>query len=229
MPSFQLPYILNFMKGFTMKKGDKFILLLLGLVALLMVATIGYRLLSDHYSPQDISFTETKDTNTSSAESADTDTNSTNDTASTKVPDFTVYDLEGNAISLYDYLGKPIVLNFWATWCGPCQSEMPAFDKMYQQYSDQVTFLMVNVTDGSRDTVESVTSFYKDSGYTFPIYFDTTLEASMTYGTYSIPLTFFIDAEGHLLYNQMGAISEEALTQCMELLVKTANESNNEQ
>lgn len=215
-----------------MKKGDKFILLLLGLVALLMVATIGYRLLSDRYRPQDISFSETQDKNTSNAEnteSADTDTNSTNDTASTKVPDFTVYDLEGNALSLYDCLGKPVVLNFWATWCGPCQSEMPAFDKMYQQYSDQVTFLMVNVTDGSRDTVESVTSFYKDSGYTFPIYFDTTLEAAMTYGAYSIPLTFFIDAEGNLLYNQMGAISEEALAQCMELLVQTADESNNEQ
>ena len=211
-----------------MKKGDKFILLLLGLVALLMVATIGYRLLSDRYSPQDISFTETGDHNTSNAgntESSDTDTNSTNDVASTKVPDFTVYDLEGNALSLYDCLGKPIVLNFWATWCGPCQSEMPAFDKMYQQYSDQVTFLMVNVTDGSRDTVESVTSFYKNSGYTFPIYFDTTLEASMTYGAYSIPLTFFIDAEGNLLYNQMGAISEETLIQCMELLVNSAKEN----
>ena len=211
-----------------MKKGDKFILLLLGLVALLMVATIGYRLLSDRYSPQDISFTETGDHNTSNAEnteSSDTDTDSTNDVASTKVPDFTVYDLEGNALSLYDCLGKPVVLNFWATWCGPCQSEMPAFDKMYQQYSDQVTFLMVNVTDGSRDTVESVTSFYKNSGYTFPIYFDTTLEASMTYGAYSIPLTFFIDAEGNLLYNQMGAISEEALIQCMELLVNSAKEN----
>ena len=130
-----------------------------------------------------------------------------------------MYDLNGNEVSLYDYLGKPVVLNFWATWCGPCQSEMPAFDQMYQKYNNQVTFLMVNVTDGSRDTVESVTAFYKDSGYTFPIYFDTTLEASMTYGAYSIPLTFFIDAEGNLLYNQMGAISEDTLAQCMELLV----------
>ena len=202
-----------------MKKGDKFILLLLGLVALLMTATIGYRLLSERYSPKDISFSEANDESTSKVENVDSDANSTNGVATTKVPNFTMYDLNGNEVSLYDYLGKPVVLNFWATWCGPCQSEMPAFDQMYQKYNNQVTFLMVNVTDGSRDTVESVTAFYKDSGYTFPIYFDTTLEASMTYGAYSIPLTFFIDAEGNLLYNQMGAISEDTLAQCMELLV----------
>lgn len=202
-----------------MKKGDKFILLLLGLVALLMTATIGYRLLSERYSPKDISFSEANDESTSKVENADSDANSTNGVAATKIPNFTVYDLNGNEVSLYDYFGKPVVLNFWATWCGPCQSEMPAFDQMYQKYNNQVTFLMVNVTDGSRDTVESVTAFYKDSGYTFPIYFDTTLEASMNYGAYSIPLTFFIDAEGNLLYNQMGAISEDTLAQCIELLV----------
>ncbi len=217
-----------------MKKGDKFILLLLSLVALLMVAAIGYRLLTERYSPQEIPFTVAENEDTSLADYREDDSaNSENkpstdsDSASSetiKVPDFTVYDLEGNAVSLYDYFGKPVVLNFWATWCGPCQSEMPAFDQMYQQYGDKVTFLMVNVTDGSRDTVETVTSFYKDSGYTFPIYFDTTLEASMTYGAYSIPVTFFIDPDGNLLYNHMGAISEDALVQCMELLIQTANE-----
>ena len=213
-----------------MKKGDKFILLLLGLVALLMVATIGYRMLLERYSPQELSFSTTDKANFSkedndSTEHTTSNATTTDDGTSTKVPDFTVYDLEGNAVSLYDCLDKPVVLNFWATWCGPCQMEMPFFDKMYQQYSNQVTFLMVNVTDGSRDTVESVTSFYKDSGYTFPIYFDTTLEAAMTYGAYSIPLTFFIDTEGQLLYNQMGALSEEALAQCIELLVQSTTET----
>ena len=219
-----------------MKKGDKFILLLLLLVALLMVASIGYRFLAERYAPQDIPFTVIENETSSVQENNDSENSgvdhdgnenaTASDTASAesmKVPDFTVYDLNGNAVSLYDCLGKPIVLNFWATWCGPCQSEMPAFDKMYQQYGDDITFLMVNVTDGSRDTTESVTAFYEDSGYTFPIYLDTTLEASMTYGAYSIPVTFFIDPKGHLLYNQMGAISEDALAQCMELLLQTAD------
>jgi len=217
-----------------MKKGDKFILLLLSLVALLMVATIGYRLLAERYTPQEIPFTVVEDSslvenNTNHASTEDTTSNTgPNSVESIKVPDFTVYDLEGNAVSLYDCLGKPIVLNFWATWCGPCQSEMPAFNQMYEKYKDQVTFLMVNVTDGSRDTVESVTSFYSDSGYAFPIYFDTTLEASMTYGAYSIPVTFFIDSEGYLLYNHMGAMSENALAQCVELLTQTTNEAAKE-
>lgn len=230
----QLPVILLHKKGITMKKGDKFILLLLSLVALLMVAAIGYRLLTERYSPQEIPFTVAENEDSSLTDHMVTDNpdseseaSSATDSASStamKVPDFTVYDLEGNAVSLYNCLGKPVVLNFWATWCGPCQSEMPAFDQMYQQHGDKVTFLMVNVTDGSRDTVETVTSFYEDSGYTFPIYFDTTLDASMTYGAYSIPVTFFIDPEGYLLYNHMGAISEDALAQCMELLVQTADE-----
>lgn len=211
-----------------MKKGDKFIILLLLLVVLLIAATIGYRFLSNQYTPEEVPITIADNEDAALAETEsdeNTSADSTHNTAAMKAPDFTVYDLEGNAVSLYDCLGKPIVLNFWATWCGPCQSEMPAFDKMYQEYGDQVTFLMVNVTDGSRDTAESVTAFYEDSGYTFPIYLDTTSKASMTYGAYSIPVTFFLDPKGNLLYNQMGAISEDALAQCMELLIQSADET----
>ncbi len=214
-----------------MKKSDKFIILLLLLVVLLVAATIGYRFLSNQYTPEEVPITiaDAEDTTLSENESAENiDTDSTDNTVAMKAPDFTVYDLDGNAVSLYNCLGKPVVLNFWATWCGPCQSEMPAFDKMYQEYGDQVTFLMVNVTDGSRDTAESVTAFYKDSGYTFPIYLDTTLKASMLYGAYSIPVTFFLDSEGSLLYNHMGAISEDVLRQCMELLVESTHETDTE-
>ena len=209
-----------------MKKGDKFVILLLLLIVLLIAAAIGYRFLSERYFPQELPFTVTDEETTTHSDNAG-DENQPSD-SNIKVPDFTVYDMDGNAISLYDCLGKPIILNFWATWCGPCQSEMPAFNRMYQQYSDEVTFLMVNVTDGSRDTTESVTTFYNDSGYAFPIYFDTTLEASMTYGAYSIPVTFFIDSDGNLLYNHMGAISENALARCMELLVTSTNKTKTE-
>lgn len=208
-----------------MKKGDKFVLLLLSFVALLMVATIGYRFLSERYTPQEVPITQVENDALSEVSTTNTSDDSSDSAESTKVPDFTVYDLNGNAFSLYENLGKPIVLNFWATWCGPCQSEMPAFDLMYQQYGDQITFLMVNVTDGSRDTAESVAAFYEDSGYTFPIYLDTTLEAASAYGAYSIPMTFFIDPEGNLLYYQMGAMSADTLAGCMELLLRTSPEA----
>ena len=63
-------------------------------------------------------------------------------------PDFTVYDLDGNAVQLSDYIGKPIVLNFWASWCGPCQMEMPDFHEKYLQLGEEVNFLMIIMTTG---------------------------------------------------------------------------------
>ena len=82
--------------------------------------------------------------------------------------DFTVTDREGNTVKLSEFFGKPIIINFWATWCGPCKSELPVFDEAYRKYGEGVTFLMVNLTDGYRDTVEAVKAFIEDNDYTFP-------------------------------------------------------------
>ena len=160
------------------------------LIVVLVGAFFGYKYLSKLYAP------EGQEHPTSSA---------------TAATDFTVLDGAGQQVALSSKFGKPIVLNFWATWCGPCQSEMPAFDAMYQKYGDQVEFMMVNLTDGSRDTVESATEMIGQLGYTFPIYFDTTLTAASTYGAYSIPLSVFIDAEGKVVQTHTGAMDEATL------------------
>lgn len=130
-----------------------------------------------------------------------------------EAPDFVVYDSGGSALTLSSLEGTPVVLNFWASWCGPCQSEMPHFEEAYQELGDSVQFLMVNLTDGSRETIEIATAYIEEGGYTFPVVFDTDSEAAIAYGVSSIPATYFIDAEGTVVARASGAIDAETLQQ----------------
>lgn len=134
-------------------------------------------------------------------------------------PDFTVYDADGNGHSLSDFRGKPVVLNFWASWCGPCKSEMPDFEEKFQQYGGDIHFVMVNLTDGSRETVETASEFILDQGYTFPVYFDTAMDGAITYGINAVPVTFFVDAEGNFVARGQGALSAEALQQGIDMIL----------
>ena len=134
-----------------------------------------------------------------------------------KAPDFTVFDNEGNPVKLSDYLGKPVVLNFWASWCGPCQREMPAFQQKFLELGSEVQFLMVNLT-GGRETVDSASSFISKNGYTFPVFFDTSYSASNAFSVYSIPATYFIDAEGYIVANAVGAINEDVIGQGIDMI-----------
>ena len=135
-----------------------------------------------------------------------TETTGTVETTESLAPDFTVYDAEGNVYRLSDFRGKPVVLNFWASWCGPCKSEMPDFEAAYQKYKDSVHFLMVNLTDGMQETQKSAAAFIAQSGYTFPVYYDTELSAATAYSVWSIPTTYFLDAAGHLVTWGSGAL-----------------------
>ena len=134
-------------------------------------------------------------------------------------PDFTVYDGEGNAHKLSDYRGKPVVLNFWASWCGPCKMEMPDFDETYSEYGDQVHFLMVNLTDGSQETVETASAFISEQGYSFPVLFDTDRSGAIAYGVSAVPVTYFIDADGNFAGWHQGVLSGEMLQKGIDLLI----------
>ena len=126
-------------------------------------------------------------------------------------PDFTVYNKEGNPVRLSDMIGKPIVLNFWASWCGPCKMEMPDFEEAYREMGDDVVFMIVNLTDGQYETMVSAQSFINSMGYTFPVYFDLTEDAAYTYGIVSIPTTYFIGVRGDLVAYAQGALDYETL------------------
>ncbi len=137
---------------------------------------------------------------------------------STLAPDFTVVDGDGNEVRLSDFFGKPIVLNFWASWCGPCRSEMPDFNETFLEIGEEVRFLMVNMTDGAQETLEIAKQFVADSGYDFPVFYDVNYDAAITYGVSSLPTTYFIAADGTLTAYAMGAIDEETLMRGIDMI-----------
>jgi len=143
--------------------------------------------------------------------------NTVSDNERIDVPDFTVLDYNGNEVKLSDYFGKPIVLNFWATWCYYCTEEMPDFNKIAKK-DDDIVFLMVNVTDGVRETVDKAKNYIEKNGYEFDVVFDTKYEASKYFGVASLPMTFFIDKDGKLVTYARGGINEEILLQCIKMI-----------
>ena len=134
-----------------------------------------------------------------------------------KAPDFTVLDENGNAVKLSDFRGKPIVLNFWATWCYYCKVEMPDFNQAYEKYSD-IQFLMVNATDGVNETIDGVKKFVADAGYDFDVFFDTEYHAINAYHVTGFPSTFFIDAEGYLIARASGMINYATLEKGISMI-----------
>lgn len=135
----------------------------------------------------------------------------TEDPNKNTAPDFPVLDADGNTVRLSDMFGKPVVINFWATWCPPCRSELPAFDKLYRQYGNEVSFMMIDLTDGYRETVEGVKRFISENGYTFPVYYDTEGSAAEAYNVSSIPFTVAVGRNGNIVGTHLGAMSEAAL------------------
>ena len=185
-------------------KQRKLILICGMLVLLLAAASLLYNRLGSSIAPDNLGQQEEN-----------------NDSEPDKVlaPDFTVLDADGNTVKFSDFRGKPVVINFWATWCGYCINEMPAFEKLYREMGDEIHFLIIDVTDGVQETLAKASSFIADSGYTFPVYYDTLGSAATIYGaTYSLPRTYFFDAEGYGIAQAIGAINEELLLQGIAMI-----------
>jgi len=117
--------------------------------------------------------------------------------------DFSLSVLEGETRSLGSYKGKVVFLNFWATWCGPCRSEMPSMESVYKKFRDKgLEILAVNCAEDKA----TVSSFMKSEGFTFPALLDLDGRVSLNYGVQSIPTTFLIDRDGMIVLRLVGSI-----------------------
>ena len=184
-----------------MSKAKKTFLWMGIFVAVLAAAALGYSALSKNYSAEPAPSAGSSETRESA-------------------PDFTVLNEQGEEVTLSSYFGKPIILNFWATWCPNCREEMPDFQDIHELYGDRIHVLMINETDGARETQQKAREYIAEEGYTFPVLYDTTFEATEIYAPRYIPTTVFIDAQGNVVHRQEGVMPTEVLGKWMEELLK---------
>lgn len=168
-----------------------------------------------------------------SEESASTDSSETAEREPVAAPDFTLTDQYGNEHTLSDYQGKTVFLNFWATWCPPCRSEMPEIQKLYEDYgSNEEDLIVLGIAApgyGDEGTVEEITEFLNENEYTFPVVMDETGEMFYRYGISAFPTTFMIDAGGNVYGYVQGAmtgdIMESIVQQTMDGYQQSAAQS----
>jgi len=127
--------------------------------------------------------------------------------------DFTLVDQYGVTHTLSDYRGKTVLLNFWGTWCGPCRSEMPALQSLYEDWGensgDLVVLGIARPGLGQEGSVEEITAFLEENGYTYPTVMDEGGTVMSWYGISAFPTTWMIDTEGNLFGYVSGALPRE--------------------
>ncbi len=140
-------------------------------------------------------------------------------------PDFTLTDQNGEEHTLSEYQGKTVLLNFWATWCGPCQREMPDLQALYEEWGENGSDLVVlGVANPKTEehpfqqdgTVEEIQTFLTDGGYSYPTVMDDTGAVFAAYGVRSFPTTFMIDTQGNIFGYYIGSMSREIMDSIVE-------------
>lgn len=119
-------------------------------------------------------------------------------------PDFTLEDLTGTEVSLSDYLGHDVILNFWATWCGYCKKQLPYIEDVYERYSDSgLRVLAIN----AMEPYDRAASYIEEQGFTFPVLLDENGKVNQRYCVPALPAILFVDSKGIVKYGRYGAFN----------------------
>ncbi len=135
----------------------------------------------------------------------------------TKAIDFKLKDLNGKELSLSDLKGKKVFLNFWATWCPPCKSEMPEIEKLYQETKDS-NLVIVAIEIG--EPLNTVKSFIDNNKYNFTVLLDSDQSVSSKYNIASIPTSYFIDVYGNIVSKNIGGMTIDQMKEYIKTLDK---------
>ncbi len=199
-----------------MKKKNVYLLMIV-LVILFAGAGLIYQQYSDKIS---VGFGESSETENDQNSDSEEEVAGDGESMVLPAPEFPALDYDGNEVSLADFEGTPVVLNFWYTGCYYCKEEMPHFQKAFEKYGDQIQFMMLDTPNGSQETIEMAKEFIEESGYTFPVYFDINLNAATAYGISGYPTTFFINADGTVAAYYPGMLDEEILQKGIDMLLE---------
>lgn len=140
------------------------------------------------------------------------------DALATKAADFTMQDADGNDVLLSSFKGKPVIVNFWTSWCSYCKTEMPRFEEAYKKYGDQIQFIMLDAVKSEKNRDDG-RIFIKNSQYTFPVFYDMDGKAMTLYAIRGFPATFFIDKDGNIVERAIGELSSEKLEENIQKLL----------
>lgn len=145
---------------------------------------------------------------TSSSDSVRIRTDNQQITRGKEILDFSLTTLNGEVVSIDDYKGHPMIINFWATWCPPCKEEMPLLEKAYVSYYPDLVVIGISVDD----VADEIPQFIRDNGITFPVFHDSSKgELQALFKVNGLPTTYFIDSEGILQSQHIGMLNEPSL------------------
>lgn len=176
---------------------------------LLLIAMIGYAFYEYNSSLSDTTVTSKKTPVISS--NTDIEIEETNEVGIRRgniAPNFTLETLEGEVLSLSDFKGKKIFINFWATWCPPCRAEMPDIQKFSED--EDVIVLAINLTH-TEDSLLTVDNFIQEKGFDFPVLVDENGEVSELFRVQAYPTSYMIDTSGRIQFVALGAMNNDLM------------------